>query len=47
MIIIQSLVNPLGIAIGWTLSSQGSLVVGIFTAISSGLYFDKLKKNNY
>jgi hypothetical protein len=33
--------NPLGIMIGWIVSSSGPLVVGIFTSISAG-FFKKL-----
>jgi len=28
--------NPIGILIGWIVSSSGPLVVGIFTSISAG-----------
>ena len=38
MIIIQAIMNPLGVAIGWLLSTQGDLVEGIFTSISVGTF---------
>jgi zinc transporter 1/2/3 len=30
--------NPIGIGVGWALSSSGPLIVGIFYAISSGTF---------
>ena len=38
MIVIQAFMNPIGIGIGWALSSSGPLVTGIFTAISAGIF---------
>jgi len=39
MIFIQAIMNPIGIGIGWSLSSQGDLITGIFESISAGSYF--------
>lgn len=30
--------NPLGVSIGWILTSQGRLITGIFTSISAGTF---------
>jgi solute carrier family 39 (zinc transporter), member 1/2/3 len=30
--------NPIGIMIGWIVSSSGPLIVGIFTSISAGTF---------
>jgi len=38
MIFLQGLMNPIGIAIGWGLSNQGPLIVGIFYSISAGTF---------
>jgi len=37
MITIQALMNPIGIIVGWILSSQGELIRGIFESISAGM----------
>lgn len=39
MIFIQAVMNPVGIIIGWVLSSQGNYVRGIFEAASAGTFF--------
>lgn len=38
MIIIQAVMNPVGIALGWLLSEAGPLTNGIFVAISAGTF---------
>lgn len=38
MLTIQAVMNPIGIAIGWFLSKQGNLIVGIFYSISGGTF---------
>lgn len=38
MLFIQAVMNPLGIALGWVLSQQGTLIVGIFYSISAGTF---------
>ncbi|EGR31297.1 zip zinc transporter family protein, putative [Ichthyophthirius multifiliis] len=38
MIIIQAVMNPIGVGIGWSLSNSGSLVMGIFMSISVGTF---------
>lgn len=43
MILIQAIMNPVGIGVGWALSSSGNLVTGIFESISAGI-FDYLLK---
>jgi zinc transporter 1/2/3 len=38
MIFVQSLMNPLGILVGWLLSGDGSLIEGVFKGISAGTF---------
>jgi zinc transporter 1/2/3 len=38
MICIQAIMNPIGIGLGWILSSQGFLVTSLFEAISAGTF---------
>jgi zinc transporter 1/2/3 len=38
MILIQAIMNPVGVAIGWILSDEGNLVTGIFMSISAGTF---------
>ena len=37
MIVIQAIMNPLGVGLGWILSNQGDLVTSIFESISAGM----------
>jgi len=47
MIAIQAIMNPMGIILGWILSGQGSLITGIFQAISAGKSLNFLNKRVY
>lgn len=38
MIMIQAIMNPIGIGIGWALSDAGPLVSGIFVSVSAGTF---------
>lgn len=38
MILIQALMNPMGVCCGWILSSQGNLIAGVFESISAGTF---------
>jgi solute carrier family 39 (zinc transporter), member 1/2/3 len=38
MILLQAFMNPLGIALGWSVSGSGPLIVGIFESISAGTF---------
>jgi zinc transporter 1/2/3 len=38
MIMIQAIMNPIGVGLGWILSSQGYLITSIFEGISAGTF---------
>ena len=38
MILIQSIMNPIGIGIGWIMADKGPIYTGVFVSISVGTF---------